>query len=134
MTLRASALLSAILLCSTWAAADSLYDCEVRHAYSVSADGTLEPYWLEKNYRGKRFSVSKGTGVIRGQIFLTDPAQRTRVIHPGNEHAPFQAAAESLYQLQLLTVSDSSSIVQKTFIAQPLNDIAVVTGVCDQRP
>src|SRR5437870_5517292 len=86
--------------------AESIYDCEVRHVYALSDKAQVESYWMETNHKGKRFSVSRKTGQIQGDLAATHSAQNVRVVHPGNEHYSFTAIAESGTHIQLISVNE----------------------------
>jgi hypothetical protein len=124
------AVISLLLLGQAAVGADSSYECEVRRVYTLSDQSEFEPYWLEKNYKGKRFSVSRKTGEIRGAVAATSTAQTTRVVHPGNESYSFKAVAESAYQIQVIEIHEYRRGLEKPFVVHIQGDIAFLTGHC----
>jgi hypothetical protein len=94
-----NALLAVLLLCTGGAASagEFAYTCEVRHVYSVAANGLLQRLpALEKVMKEKAFSVSRETGALVGNSLTLDTsrAKSTRVLTRGSEKNSFTAVAD----------------------------------------
>ena len=123
----------------TAAAGASGYTCEVAHLYSLKVDGSLDAP-LEKDIVGGKFTVSRETGEITGQVLTTGLAMSTRVIEKGSAQNSFRTAAEfgdsfrfgdGTHAYQILDVQEFRSETVKPFIVSSMGRYGIVTGTCE---
>lgn len=123
-------LCSLFLLVSTSSASDLTYNCGITKVYDVNDTGELVSSGFENQFKGKKFSVSRETGKIIGDILTTVLAKETRVVNFGSNESSFKAVAEFEGQFQLIEIQEFKKGVKKPFIASSMGGAGIVTGMC----
>ena len=95
-----------LLICTNLNAATLSYTCEVTNVYGLNDDGSLKVSGFDKGMKGSKFSVSRVTGEIIGQVVPTIVANSTRVINKGSSENSFKTVAEFDEQFQILEVQE----------------------------
>jgi hypothetical protein len=115
------------------------YACKVAHIYSLTVDGSLVAP-LDKGIVGSKFTVSRKSGEIAGQILTTGLAMSTRVIEKGSTKNSFRAIAEfgdsfrfgdGSHAYQILDVQEFRSDAVKPFVITSMGGYGIVTGTCE---
>ena len=83
-----------LLICTNLNAATLSYTCEVTNVYGLNDDGSLKVSGFDKGMKGSKFSVSRVTGEIIGQVVPTIMANSTRVINKGSSENSFKTVAD----------------------------------------
>ena len=121
----------AVLTLSQVAAAAKLaYRCEVQHVYALTDDGSLDASGFGKTMKGSKFSVSRVTGEITGEVVPTLMAASTHVINRGSTENSFKAVANFGGQVQVLEVQEFKQSHAKPFVAMSMGGAGIVTGKC----
>jgi len=84
----------------------------------------------EKIFVGGKFSISRVTGEIIGEVVTTVAAASTKVINKGNEDYYFTSIAYFGDKAQLIEVKEFKKGEKKPFVAMSLGGAGIVTGVC----
>lgn len=111
-------------------AGDLAYICVVTHVYDLSENGSLETSSFEKTMKGSKFSVSRETGEILGEVVPTLMAKSTRVVNRGSKENSFKAVADFGDQYQVLEVQEFRKGPIKPFASSSMGGAGVVTGQC----
>jgi len=111
-------------------AGELAYTCKVMHTYKLNDDSSLKRSNLDKQFKGSKFSVSRITGEIIGEVLPTLLADSTKVIHKGNEEYSFKAIANFKNQIQLIEVKEFLQGERKPFVAMSMGGAGIASGVC----
>ena len=109
----------------------SSYHCEVIHVYTLADNATLETSSWEKEFKGSKFSISRATGDIIGEVLPTLLAKSVKVIHQGSDQYYFKSVADFENQVQTIEVKEFKEDRHKPFAAMSLGGAGIVTGVCE---
>ena len=123
----------ALLMPVSVSAGELAYTCNVLQVFDLNDDGslaTINKNW-EKEFIGSKFSVSRNTGEITGEVVPTLMANSTKVIHKGNKEYSFKSVAYFENQAQLIEVQEFKKGEQKPFIDMSMGGAGIVTGVCE---
>ena len=115
------------------AAGEQQYVCEVVDTYELDGSGVLEHSNWQEQFAGSRFTVSRSTGQIVGQVLPTDRASSVQIINPGSADYSFKAVAhfEELGHVQVIEIQEFKSGRTKPFVAMSMGGAGIVTGVCE---
>jgi hypothetical protein len=119
-----------LLICTNLNAATLSYTCEVTNVYGLNDDGSLKVSGFDKGMKGNKFSVSRVTGEIIGQVVPTIVANSTRVINKGSSENSFKTVAEFDEQFQILEVQEFRKGDSKPFVSSSTGGAGIVTGLC----
>jgi|TARA_B110000977_G_C10773272_1_gene375526 hypothetical protein len=119
-----------LLICTNLNAATLSYTCEVTNVYGLNDDGSLKVSGFDKGMKGSKFSVSRVTGEIIGQVVPTIVANSTRVINKGSSENSFKTVAEFDEQFQILEVQEFRKGDSKPFVSSSTGGAGIVTGLC----
>jgi hypothetical protein len=119
-----------LLICTNLNAATLSYTCEVTNVYGLNDDGSLKISGFDKGMKGSKFSVSRVTGEIIGQVVPTIVANSTRVINKGSSENSFKTVAEFDEQFQILEVQEFRKGDSKPFVSSSTGGAGIVTGLC----
>ena len=119
-----------LLICTNLNAATLSYTCEVTNVYGLNDDGSLKVSGFDKGMKGSKFSVSRVTGEIIGQVVPTIVANSTRVINKGSSENSFKTVAEFDEQFQILEVQEFRKGDSKPFVSSSMGGAGIVTGLC----
>ena len=119
-----------LLICTNLNAATLSYTCEVTNVYGLNDDGSLKVSGFDKGMKGSKFSVSRVTGEIIGQVVPTIVANSTRVINKGSSENSFKTVAEFDGQFQILEVQEFRKGDSKPFVSSSTGGAGIVTGLC----
>ena len=119
-----------LLICTNLNAATLSYTCEVTNVYGLNDDGSLKVSGFDKGMKGNKFSVSRVTGEIIGQVVPTIVANSTRVINKGSSENSFKTVAEFDEQFQILEVQEFRKGDSKPFVSSSMGGAGIVTGLC----
>ena len=119
-----------LLICTNLNAATLSYTCEVTNVYGLNDDGSLKVSGFDKGMKGSKFSVSRVTGEIIGQVVPTIVANSTRVINKGSSENSFKTVAEFDEQFQILEVQEFRKGDSKPFVSTSMGGAGIVTGLC----
>ena len=127
-----------LLICTNLNAATLSYTCEVTNVYGLNDDGSLKVSGFDKGMKGSKFSVSRVTGEIIGQVVPTIVANSTRVINKGSSENSFKTVAEFDEQFQILEVQefrkgDSKPFVPHQWAERDKNDPTVRVGKISEK-
>ena len=108
-------------------AGELAYTCEITHVYNLEDDGflTATNAW-EKHFVGSKFSVSRVTGEIIGEVLTTVAATSTKVINKGNKDYFFTSIAHFENQAQLIEIQEFIKGDKKPFVAMSLGGAGIV--------
>ena len=113
------------------------YTCEITHVYNLEDDGALKSTKIwENQFVGSKFSLSRVTGEIIGEVLTTAVATSTKVINIGKEGYYFTSIAyfegrPEKKEMQLIEVMEFNSAKKKPFVAMSLGGAGIVTGMCE---
>ena len=119
-----------LLICTNLNAATLSYTCEVTNVYGLNDDGSLKVSSFDKGMKANKFSVSRVTGEIIGQVVPTIMANSTRVINKGSSENSFKTVAEFDEQFQILEVQEFRKGDSKPFVSSSMGGAGIVTGLC----
>ena len=119
-----------LLICTNLNAATLSYTCEVTNVYGLNDDGSLKVSGFDKGMKGSKFSVSRVTGEIIGQVVPTIMANSTRVINKGSSENSFKTVADFGEQFQILEVQEFRKEDSKPFVSSSMGGAGVLTGLC----
>ena len=119
-----------LLICTNLNAAALSYTCEVTNVYGLNDDGSLKVSGFDKGMKGSKFSVSRVTGEIIGQVVPTIMANSTRVINKGSSENSFKTVADFGEQFQILEVQEFRKEDSKPFVSSSMGGAGVLTGLC----
>tara|TARA_B100000795_G_C22771358_1_gene428024 strand:- start:1287 stop:1676 length:390 start_codon:yes stop_codon:yes gene_type:complete len=119
-----------LLICTNLNAATLSYTCEVTNVYGLNDDGSLKVSGFDKGMKGSKFSVSRVTGEIIGQVVPTIMANSTRVINKGSSENSFKTVADFGEQFQILEVQEFKKEDSKPFVSSSMGGAGVLTGLC----
>jgi hypothetical protein len=105
------------------------YNCTVEKVYKLDGVTLRQSTW-EKDFKGSRFSVSRLSGEIIGEVLSTSLAMSTSVVNPGSTSDSFKSVAFFQGQVQLLEVHEYKQGDSKPFFAASLGGAGLVTGTC----
>jgi hypothetical protein len=133
ITLHVTVLLAAFA--SEAVASELSYACVIEHVYSITSyedekNTELIPSYLEENFLGGQFSVSRLSGEIIGEVLPTMNATSTKVIHQGSSSYSFKTIAFFKDQVQVLEIKEFIGGNEKPFIAMSMGGAGIVTGLC----
>ncbi len=110
------------------------YDCEIKEAYDVEADGLLHAGRWGGKPRGAKFVVSRLTGQVIGDWVPTAVATETAVLQHGDSEWGFQAIAKFRRgpgtNIQTIHINEFVVGSAKPFIATSHGGVGIVTGIC----
>ena len=119
-----------IMTCICSSAAELSFTCEVSKVYDLDETGLLRQSPWQDQFRGARFSVSRISGEIIGEVIPTLMAEKTRVVHTGSSEYSFKTVAEFDNQIQVLEVQEFLTDTEKPFVALSMGGAGIVTGIC----
>lgn len=98
-------------------AADNDYSCVVKSALVVTAEGTPDTYWTNKNKVGENFIVDRITGRIIGGP-LDNSKLDNKIIDKGTSEMPFQVFSQSKQRTHTthLQIQEFVNLSEKPFI------------------
>jgi hypothetical protein len=105
------------------------YSCTVEKVYELDGVTLRQSTW-EKDFKGSRFSVSRLSGEIIGEVLSTRLAISTSVVNLGSKSDSFKSVALFEGQVQLLEVHEYRLGDSKPFFAAALGGAGIITGTC----
>jgi hypothetical protein len=113
-------------------AGQSQYECVVRTANKLTAEGALVSHWSLKSQIGQKFTVDRETGQVIGGP-LDNSRLKIQLIDKGSGEMSFQVFAQSNQKTHTnyLQVEEFQSAEQKPFVgATTLYYPGVYSGTC----
>ena len=111
------------------------YVCEIEYVYDLADNNSLKVSSLEKQYKGKMFSISRVDGDIGGDDVIPALLPRSsKMLHLGTGRHSFQALAKHIIgrqmQFQLIEILEFKEGKRKPFVITYMNGSGIVTGNC----